>query len=164
MESSDLQFVLADYRSSRDCQAILQLMDIYARDPMGGGKPLATEVADRLCEGLATFPGACTVLAWWELRPIGLINAFPGYSTFAAQPLLNIHDVVVEPAWRGRQIFDCMLSVLEQVARERGCCKLTLEVLSGNEVARRVYQRNGFDDYQLSANNGTALFMQKPIA
>lgn len=163
MDSADLRFALADYRSARDCQAILQLMDIYARDPMGGGRALADDVAGRLCGDLADFPGACTVLAWWELRPIGLINAFPGYSTFAARPLLNIHDVIVEPAWRGRRIVDCMLSMLEQLARERGCCKLTLEVLSGNQVARRVYQRNGFDDYQLDASQGTALFMQKPI-
>jgi hypothetical protein len=42
-----------------------------------------------------------------------------------------------------------------------GCCKLTLEVLSGNTTAQTSYQRFGFAQYQLDPAAGQALFMQK---
>jgi hypothetical protein len=38
---------------------------------------------------------------------------------------------------------------------------LTLEVLSGNQVAQASYARFGFAQYELSALTGQALFMQK---
>ena len=46
-------------------------------------------------------------------------------------------------------------------ARERGCCKLTLEVLSGNTRALRSYDRFGFAPYVLDPREGQALLMQK---
>lgn len=161
MTDSESRCELADYASAADCRAILQLMDVYARDPMGGGRALPDAVRQRLCQDLAAFPGACSVLAWQGDQAVGLINAFPGYSTFAARPLLNIHDVVVAPQYRGQQIFDGMLARLERVARERGCCKLTLEVLANNHRARGAYERTGFTDYQLDPCHGQADFVQK---
>jgi hypothetical protein len=46
------------------------------------------------------------------------------------------------------------------IARERGACKLTLEVLQGNR-AGRLYERLGFADFQLDPAMGNARFMQK---
>jgi len=43
----------------------------------------------------------------------------------------------------------------------RGCCKLTLEVLTGNLVALRSYERFGFAPYALDPAAGQASFMQK---
>ena len=53
---------------------------------------------------------------------------------------------------------------MEQIARERGACKLTLEVLQGNRGAGRLYERLGFADYQLDPAMGHARFMQKWLA
>ena len=39
--------------------------------------------------------------------------------------------------------------------------KLTLEVLQGNESARRLYERVGFAGYQLDPAVGQAQFLQK---
>jgi ribosomal protein S18 acetylase RimI-like enzyme len=50
---------------------------------------------------------------------------------------------------------------MEGHARASGCCKVTLEVLSGNAQAQRAYQRFGFEQYSLSPETGQALFMQK---
>jgi hypothetical protein len=36
-----------------------------------------------------------------------------------------------------------------------------LEVLSGNRAARTLYEKLGFDDYQLDPAMGQAQFMQK---
>ena len=96
-----------------------------------------------------------------EELPVGLINCLEGFSTFACRPLVNVHDVAVLPAWRGRRVTQQMLAVVERVARERGACKLTLEVLQGNLPAVRAYEREGFAGYTLDPAMGQAQFMQK---
>jgi ribosomal protein S18 acetylase RimI-like enzyme len=54
-----------------------------------------------------------------------------------------------------------MMGEVERIARERGACKLTLEVLSGNAPAMRLYRRIGFAGYQLDPAMGSAQFLQK---
>ena len=56
-----------------------------------------------------------------------------------------------------------LLAHVEAVARQRGCCKLTLEVLEGNHGARRAYLDFGFEGYQLDPAMGQALFMEKKL-
>lgn len=154
---------LADYAFESDCAAIVSLMECYAKDPMGGSEPLAPEVLSGLCDALAKQPGAVSVIAWDGEQAIGLINAFVGFSTFKAQPLLNIHDIIVHPAWRQRGVCSAMLEHIQTLAQRRGYCKLTLEVLEGNTAARYSYQRFGFVDYQLRPEYGSARFMEKPL-
>ena len=61
----------------------------------------------------------------------------------------------------GAEIAEKMLALAEQIARERGACKLTLEVLQGNVGAIKLYQRIGFANYQLDPAMGQAQFLQK---
>lgn len=147
------------------CAALLKLMDVYASDPMGGGKLLPNEVKERLCKDLSSNPAAISFLAWRDgLEPpeaIGLINCFLGYSTFKARPLLNIHDIVVLPEYRRQGVGQALLAAAEVEARERGCCKLTLEILSGNALAMASYTRFGFEPYTLDPKAGQAGFMHK---
>lgn len=150
-----------DYRNLAHRTALVMLLDAYARDPMGGGDPLTEDVKARLCDSLATRAGAASFIAWLDGEPVGLINCFEGYSTFKAQPLMNVHDVAVLPGIRGQGIGQALLSAAETHARERGCCKLTLEVLTGNRPALRSYQRFGFVPYALDPAAGQASFMQK---
>jgi ribosomal protein S18 acetylase RimI-like enzyme len=96
-----------------------------------------------------------------DATPMGLVNCIEGFSTFACQPLVNIHDVVVLPAYRGRRVAQQMLAMVDTIARERGACKLTLEVLSGNAGAMQLYRRVGFANYQLDPAAGHAQFLQK---
>ena len=151
----------ADYRAPADRAALVALLDAYARDPMGGGTPLADDVKARLCDELAALPSAASFIAWIGDEAVGLVNTFEGYSTFKARPLLNVHDIAVLPAQRGRGVGQALLAACEAHARERGCCKLTLEVLSGNQRALRSYQRFGFAPYVLDPAEGHALLMQK---
>lgn len=150
-----------DYRNLVHRTALVMLLDAYARDPMGGGDPLTDDVKARLCDGLATRAGAASFIAWLDSEPVGLINCFEGYSTFKAQPLMNVHDVAVLPSVRGQGIGQALLGAAEAHARERGCCKLTLEVLTGNRPALRSYERFGFAPYALDPAAGQASFMQK---
>ena len=149
-----------DFSNAIEVQAFLSLLDMYAQDPMGGQTALSQEVKCRLIRDLPHVPGAISFLAWDGEQAVGVLNAFMGYSTFKAASLMNVHDIAVRPAWRGQGVGHCLLSALRDLAIERGCCKLTLEVLSGNRRARSVYQRFGFEDYALDPAAGQAMFMQ----
>ena len=78
--------------------------------------------------------------------------------------MVNVHDVVVLASHRGRRVGELMLAEVEAIARERGACKLTLEVLQGNAPAIRLYERVGFAGYQLDPALGQAQFLQKVLA
>lgn len=141
--------------------ALLQLLDEYAREPVGGGAPLSAHARENLVEALRQRSGYVGLLAFQGISAVGLINAFEAFSTFAARPLLNIHDLFVRPAYRGRGIGQALLWAAEREARARGCVKLTLEVLSGNARALSSYERFGFRRYQLAPEVGHALFLEK---
>ncbi|MFC6280553.1 MULTISPECIES: GNAT family N-acetyltransferase [Polaromonas] len=156
-----LRICRADYGDSAHAHALVSLLDAYAQDTAGGGQPLADEVKADLALELAARPQAFSVLAFDGQQAIGLVNCFEGFSTFACRPLVNVHDVVVLASHRGRRVGEQMLALVEQIARERGACKLTLEVLQGNRSAARLYERAGFAAYQLDPAMGSAQFLQK---
>ena len=160
----NIEILTADYADKRHRQDIPFLLDAYARDPMGGGAPLDPQVKANLVGELARLPHAFSVIAYVDGAPAGLVNCFEGFSTFQGRPLVNIHDVVVLAQFRGRGIARRMLDRVEEIARAKGCCKLTLEVLSNNEAAKSAYRRFGFSDYRLDPEAGTALFWQKKLA
>lgn len=151
----------ADYARASDARAIVALLDAYASDPAGGGEPLSDFARSRLVPELASRPHAFSVLAFDGEAAVGLVNCIEGFSTFKCLPLVNVHDVAVLASHRGRGIAEAMLAEVERLARERGACKLTLEVLSGNAPAMRLYQRVGFAGYQLDPAMGSAQFLQK---
>jgi GNAT superfamily N-acetyltransferase len=163
LDDPAIRSMIADYRNPAHAQALVSLLDTYARDPAGGGTPLADEVLSGLPRALAARPQAFSVLAFDGDTPVGLVNCIEGFSTFACKPLVNVHDVVVLPSHRGRRMVQHMFAQVEQEARKRGACKLTLEVLSGNKPALRAYEREGFANYQLDPAFGSAVFLQKKL-
>jgi GNAT superfamily N-acetyltransferase len=144
-------------------RSIVQLMDEYACDPMGGGKGLSEAVKARLPEELAQRSTAYVILALVEGEAAGLTICFEGFSTFACKPLLNIHDVIVSRAYRGKGLSKRLLQQAEAIARRLGCCKLTLEVLEGNAIAQAAYKACGFSSFQLDPTMGNALFWEKKL-
>jgi GNAT superfamily N-acetyltransferase len=158
-----IEIVLADYRNAGHSAALVDLLDSYARDPAGGGTALDADVRAGLPAALAARPQAFSVLAYDGAQPVGLVNCIEGFSTFACKPLVNVHDVVVLPSHRGQRVAQRMFARVEQEARVRGACKLTLEVLSGNAPALRSYEREGFISYQLDPAFGHAVFLQKKL-
>ncbi|MBS3997529.1 MAG: GNAT family N-acetyltransferase [Hydrogenophaga sp.] len=156
-----LRVVQADYANPAHARALVAMLDAYARDPAGGGDGLSDFAKAHLVSSLAARPQAYSVLAFDGENPVGLVNCIEGFSTFACRPLVNVHDVAVLASHRGCGVAAQMLALAEQLARERGAVKLTLEVLSGNAPACQLYQRLGFAGYQLDPAMGTAQFMQK---
>ncbi len=161
--SPALTIDLADYADPRDAADVVALLDAYARDPMGGGAPLGEDVKARLKGDLAANPHAFSMLARIDDEAVGLANCFMGYSTFAAAPLVNIHDFAILPGHRGTGIGKALMAAIEAEALKRGACKVTLEVLSGNHPAKALYAAQGYGDYQLDPASGHALFWQKRL-
>ena len=156
-----ISIIRADYSNPIHAKDLVLLMNEYAQDPMGGVERLSEFCQDNLVKKLQNFPTAYSWLAYHQLQPVGLLNAFLGFSTFKCQPLMNIHDVIVQKQARGLGISRHLFEAAEAHARSLGCCKMTLEVLSGNETAKRAYHAFGYNNYQLDENTGIAEFWQK---
>lgn len=159
-----VEIVRVDYHNPSHREAVLTLLNHYACDPMGGGEALPAATQATLLDEMAKRPQIYSFLAYVEGSPVGLVNCVEGFSTFAAKPLLNIHDIAVLDGFRGKGIAQQLLAAVEAEAKDRGCCKLTLEVLQGNKPAQLAYRKYGFAPYQLDAAMGKAEFWQKPLA
>ena len=157
----NLHVATVDLYDTRQAEIWLGLLDHYASDPMGGGDGLSDYAKLHLVHSIREVPGFHGALAWLDGDAVGLIDCFAGFSTFAAKPLLNVHDIVVHASRRGQGIGQALLAWAEQRAGELGCCKLTLEVLANNTRALRSYEQAGFAPYVLDPAAGHALLMQK---
>jgi len=158
-----VKVIQADYHNPQHARHVIELLDCYATDPMGGGMALSDYTAQNLISALADRPDAFSILAYVDGQPAGLINCFEGFSTFACRPLINIHDVVVAGEYRGMGLSRKMFDLVEDIAQQRQCCKLTLEVVTGNTTAQAAYERFGFKPYQLDDHHGQAMFWEKPL-
>jgi len=156
-----IKVFIADYLNDKHAKDIVYLLNNYAEDPMGGSIPLPGVVKQNLAKELSKLPHALSIICYVDDEPAGLINGFEAFSTFKCQPLINIHDIVVVKEFRGLGISQLMLTKAEEKAKSKGCCKITLEVLEGNEIARNSYMKFGFDGYELDPKMGKALFWQK---
>ena len=159
----NITVIKADYFNPQHEKDILHLLDAYATDPMGGGKPLDPKVKESVVRKLSDLPYAFSLIAYADDVPVGLVNCFESFSTFSAKPLINIHDFAVIESYRGKRISQIMLDKVEEIAKSKGCCKVTLEVLSKNEAAKSAYKKFGFSGYELGPDVGSAMFWQKMI-
>ena len=158
-----VRIVEADLANPGHQEAVLTMVDVYSRDPMGDGQPLNPAVRERLIPGLRQHPTTVVYLAFNGEQPVGIAVCFVGFSTFAAKPLINIHDCAVRSEVRGQGVGRLLLAAVEAKARALGCCKVTLEVLDQNHRALRTYLAAGFVRYSLQPGAGEAIFMTKPL-
>jgi GNAT superfamily N-acetyltransferase len=155
------QIVDADLADPRHASALVELLDAYARDPMGGGEPLKATVRKNLARELGRREAVHVLLAFVGEEAAGLAICMEGFSSFACKPLLNIHDFVVIAKYRRRGVSRALMARIEQLAKNLGCCKITLEVLEGNSVAQALYRSFGFAGYALDPKLGKAMFWQR---
>jgi GNAT superfamily N-acetyltransferase len=144
-----MEIIEADLANPTHQHDVVTMTAAYAVDAMGNGGPLPDEVLARLIPALREHPTAIIFLAYVDDQVAGIATCFLGFSTFAARPLINIHDLAVLPERRGQGIGRALLEAVERKARALGCAKLTLEVLEANTAARRIYQAAGFTESSL---------------
>jgi GNAT superfamily N-acetyltransferase len=142
---------------------IIKLTSAYAADRMGNAGPLPPDVLGRLIPGLQAHPTTIILLAYVDEIAVGIATCFLGFSTFAARPLINIHDLAVLPDFRGRGIGRELLAAVDRKARELGCARVTLEVQERNSRARHIYESAGFAHAAPGHNTGGSLFFTKTL-
>lgn len=143
--------------------AVMLLLNQYAIDIMGGGERLSEFTREHLIDELINRADCRIILAFVDDVPAGLAICFETFSTFQCAPILNIHDLAVAPDFRGRGLSKQLLAKVEEIAKETNCCKITLEVLEGNTIARSAYHQFGFAGYELDPEMGQALFYEKKL-
>jgi len=163
MRALSIEIREANLADEAHAAGLLAVLDAYASDEMGGGAPLDADVQRRLIPALREQAQALVLLAFDEARVVGIATCFFGFSTFAARPLLNVHDLAVLPEFRGRGVGRALLVAVEERARARGCAKLTLEVREDNARARALYHERGFRDFELAGAAHRALFLAKAL-
>ena len=157
-----IEIVESRYTASGHRKCIVNLLNDYA-EGIRSGAGLPDGVKTRLVDELEKRNNIHTVLAFVDGKAAGVAISIESFSTFMCMPILNIHDVVVSKEFRGRGISKMMLGKVEKIALRLGCCKLTLEVLEHNEVAKNLYRSLGFAPYELDPKMGMAQFWEKKL-
>ena len=158
-----ISIVEGDLNNRVHQDAILLLLNTYAADPMGRGKPLTDDVQRDLIDRLKAHPTTLVLLAFEGQRAIGVAVCFRGFSTFAARPLLNVHDLAVLPESRGQGIGRLLLERTHHRATELGCCKVTLEVREDNLRAQGLYRSLGYGEGNGDGESVGMLFWTKDL-
>lgn len=156
---TEIRIIEADLDDAQQGDALVRLLDSYAREPAGQSAPIDAAAAPQIVPGLKRHPSKLVLLAITDDCYAGAAVCFWGFSTFTARPVMNIHDLVVLPDYRGRGIGSALLGEAESRARAAGSSRLTLEVHDSNRDAKRLYERYGFGPW-----SEPTLFVTKPLA
>ena len=153
----------ADLSNSEHAVAVTRLLDEYAHDPLEGGQGLPSEVLARMIGQLQRASMRLVLLASIEGNYGGIAVCFWGFSSFAARPAINIHDLAVSPQLRGQGVGSALMAEVEARARAAACARITLEVRGANHAARRLYTRNGFSGADVEVPDNVTLFCVKTL-
>jgi ribosomal protein S18 acetylase RimI-like enzyme len=156
-----IEIIKADLERVDHQNAVVYLLDEYAKDLLGYLKPLPDIVKKNLVSGLKDHPTTLIWLALADDKYAGIAICFKGFSTFAAKPLINIHDISVLKEFRGMKIGKLLISEIERTAVITGCCKITLEVQENNLPAINLYEKSGFIQSTLAPEAGCQFFYTK---
>lgn len=119
--------------------ALVRELAEYERDPD------AAVATPELLHAAMFAPGAVAhaVLAEERGEPLGFALYFFNFSTWTGRPGLYLEDFYVRPFARGRGIGTRLFRHLARIARDRGCGRMELAVLTWNLEPMRLYERLG---------------------
>lgn len=148
IKPNEINFVFCDYADPVHQKTLIELINHYMADPMGGCEPLSSEQSKNLVEGLSKHPSSFVLFVKVKDTFTGLTTCFVNFSTFKAKPYINIHDIIVRKEYRGKGLGRALLEYVLAYAKEHGYCKVTLEIRDDNAVAQHLYRSLGFEDTQ----------------
>lgn len=105
-------------------------------------------------------PGAETLIAELDGKPVGFAIFFHNFSTFEGRQGLYLEDLFVDPEARGSGIGKALLKRLAQIAVERDCARFEWSVLDWNAPAIGFYHALGAvpqDEWTVQRLEGEAL-------
>lgn len=142
----DFTFLKIDLNKDEHCQQLLRLLDTYMQDEMGNGAPMPKEMAPKILDGLKNYVGYLGFFALADGQYAALANCNKNYSSFKAKPLINIHDFVVHPDFRGKGVGKYLLDSIAEYGKQNGYCRINLEVRNDNVKAQKLYKKAGFSE------------------
>jgi len=161
---SEIEIITADLENAEHGQMVLKLVDAMSHDAPAGSGALDPQVRSRLIPGMQAMPTTLILLAMRQEEPLGGAICFWGFSTFAAQPLINLHDLIVHRDHRGQGVGRRLMAGLEEYGRANGALKITLEVDEANAGARRLYAELGYIGADVPAAAGRTFSLQKKLS
>jgi GNAT superfamily N-acetyltransferase len=144
--NDSIEVIIGDIQNKEHIQAMLSQLDFYMQDPMAGQGKMPEKLALKIIEGLMKQPNYLFFLAKCNGEYAGVANCFINFSTFKAKQLINIHDFSVSPNYRKKGIGEAMMEKIIDHCREKGYCKITLEVRNDNMKAQNLYKKAGFSE------------------
>lgn len=144
--SNSIQVIEGDLKNQEHAENFLNLTAAYMADPMGEASAWTDEEKKNVILDMKDHPCALILFAKSEGKYVGLCTCFYAYSTFLAKPLLNIHDIYVEESYRGNGVAKKLVESLLEIAKQKNCGKITLEVRKDNLNARDLYKNKGFTE------------------
>ncbi len=137
-----------DFSNPVHRQKLVELMNDYIADEMGGGELFKGEKIIKLINGLQSHPSKLILFASVNGSIVGLTNCFINFGTFAAASFINIHDIIVNKLYRGTGVGKALMNAIIKKADEINCAKITLEVREDNYRAQELYKSLGFENCQ----------------
>ncbi len=141
-----ISFNFCDFLNQYHCNKLIELIDLYMKDPMGNAKPLNQDQQKALIEGLKCHTFSFILFIAVNGDIVGLTTCFINFSTFKARYYINIHDIIIKDEYRGKGLGRKLLEKCIEISQERGYCKITLEVRDDNHNAKYLYQSLGFKE------------------
>ena len=139
-------FEFCDFENPYHLTALVSLTNEYMTDPMGDAAPLTKLQQLRLVDGLANHSSSLVLFVLVDSQIVGLSTCFVLFSTFNVKSYLYIHDFFVKPEFRGKGLANSMMQELISISKDRGYCKITLEVRDDNSIAQGLYRSLGFEE------------------
>ncbi|HJX72368.1 MAG TPA: GNAT family N-acetyltransferase [Bacteroidales bacterium] len=142
--NKEAKIIACDFNNLLHTSGLVDLLNHYIMDKMGGAMPLDEKKGLQLIEGLKKHPSKLVLFAELEERLIGLAICFVNFATFTVKPFINIHDIVVLDKYRNKGVGRNLMEGIHQAAASMGCSKITLEVREDNLNAQYLYQSLGY--------------------
>ena len=75
---------------------------------------------------------------------VGFTQLYPTFSSISMKRTWVLNDMFVDASARNQKVGEKLLQKAKEFTSERGAKSITLETNPDNEVAQRLYERNGY--------------------
>ena len=75
---------------------------------------------------------------------IGFALIYPSYNSLSLKPLYILHDLYVQPNYRGMGHGALLLETVKSYARNNNCGEIMLQTAKNNVIAQQVYENHGY--------------------